>query len=556
MKQQNFSRELHGTFNLREPKGNKPTTIYFVVRLNGKQYKLTTGVKVYPSMWSKETQTAIVSNQQTKQDNHNNKIVNEKLCEINASFSKYILYLCNTETIGNEYDILKTYIYKDMKKQKDINTIDIIENALDYYYKYINPTAKNGTQKTNEQSLNIFKAYISEKKLEKDINVFSQTGLNAYRDYLMSNQSPKRINQLVQLVQRLINKVLCINDEYRKYNFQHVEYNALKDTRTNDEIGHFPLNEDEVKKLKDCKNLSKKLERVRNIFLFEIKCGWRYSDVENFMHGKYEQNGNVITIKTKKKETTAYLQVDEEAKELIARLEDVEPPHLSNYNLSIKELAKIAGLNRIVTFKDAKGIEHKQPIHEVISSHWARHTMITNEVKKGTPIEIIIKKSGHSDDTMVRKIYTKLTKEEKIESFASYYDKDNRTSTNDALQEMFAYDELMNIKALLESNNDGFHTQAAKDAINTIKSVKSLSAYTEVNTDKVKEIENIVFLLAWYFKDVELLATFQLKEKHFGMIGKVESYDEITLRFHEHDAEMQSNWEAFQLQEWEERNKQ
>lgn len=425
MKQQVFSRELQGTFNLREPKATKPTMIYFVVRLNGRQYKLSTGVKVYPTMWAKDTQTAIVSNQLSKQDNRNNKLVNEKINEVNANFLKFISYLCNAENIGNEYDVLRTFIYKEMKK-KDINTLAIIENAFDYYYKYVNPTAKIGTIKTNEESLNIFKKYVQEKKLEKDLSVFSQSGFNAFRDYLIKKgNAPKRINELCQLVARLINKVLCVNEDYLKYNFRHVEFVSLKDTRTNDEIGHFPLMDDEVKKLKECKNLSKKLERTRRIFLFEIKCGWRYSDVENFMRGQYEQSGNVITIKTKKKEIPAYLNVDEETKELIENLNGINPPHISNYNINLKELARAAGLNRIVSYKDSKGVENNEPIFEKISSHWARFTMINNEIKKGTPIEIIVKKAGHKDDAMIRKIYTKLTKDEKVQAFADYYEKGN-----------------------------------------------------------------------------------------------------------------------------------
>lgn len=425
MKQQVFSRELQGTFNLREPKATKPTMIYFVVRLNGRQYKLSTGVKVYPTMWAKDTQTAIVSNQLSKQDNRNNKLVNEKINEVNANFLKFISYLCNAENIGDEYDVLRTFIYKEMKK-KDINTLAIIENAFDYYYKYVNPTAKVGTIKTNEESLNIFKKYISEKNLEKDLNVFSQSGFNAFRDYLIrKGNAPKRINELCQLVARLINKVLCVNDDFLKYNFRHVEFVSLKDTRTNDEIGHFPLMDDEIKKLKNCKNLSPKLERTRRIFLFESKCGWRYSDVKNFMRGKYEQSGNVITIKTKKKEIPAYLNIDEETKELIENLNGINPPHISNYNINLKELARAAGLNRIVSYKDSKGVEHNEPIHEKISSHWARFTMINNEIKKGTPIEIIVKKAGHKDDAMIRKIYTKLTKDEKVQAFADYYEKGN-----------------------------------------------------------------------------------------------------------------------------------
>ena len=40
-----FFNELQARFNLREPKANKPTNIYLVCRISGKQVKLATGVK-------------------------------------------------------------------------------------------------------------------------------------------------------------------------------------------------------------------------------------------------------------------------------------------------------------------------------------------------------------------------------------------------------------------------------------------------------------------------------------------------------------------------------
>lgn len=485
MKQQVFSRELQGTFNLREPKATKPTMIYFVVRLNGRQYKLSTGVKVYPTMWAKDTQTAIVSNQLSKQDNRNNKLVNEKINEVNANFLKFISYLCNAENIGNEYDVLRTFIYKEMKK-KDINTLAIIENAFDYYYKYVNPTAKVGTIKTNEESLNIFKKYISEKNLEKDLNVFSQSGFNAFRDYLIrKGNAPKRINELCQLVARLINKVLCVNDDFLKYNFRHVEFVSLKDTRTNDEIGHFPLMDDEVKKLKNCKNLSPKLERTRRIFLFEIKCGWRYSDVKKFMHGKYEQSGNVITIKTKKKEIPAYLNIDEETKELIENLNGINPPHISNYNINLKELAKVAGLNRVVNYKDSKGVEVNEPIHEKISSHWARFTMINNEIKKGTPIEIIVKKAGHKDDAMIRKIYTKLTKDEKVQAFADYYEKEKAN-------EVEVEKEMQHEPTIIKVDSEFAYNKGKEEKENElIKEAKEVLLFLGADAIEINDINNL-----------------------------------------------------------------
>ena len=79
---QEFLLERKFHFNLRKPKGNKPTQIYFVVTIGGRQYKLTTSVKVYPDQWDNTLQVAIVSNTNSKLDNRNNKIANERLEQI------------------------------------------------------------------------------------------------------------------------------------------------------------------------------------------------------------------------------------------------------------------------------------------------------------------------------------------------------------------------------------------------------------------------------------------------------------------------------------------
>ena len=82
---QKFFGEVKGHFNLRKPNSDKPTSIFFVVWFDGKQYKLSCGVKVYPNMWDKQSQKAIESNILSKADNRNNKTVNMQINRINES---------------------------------------------------------------------------------------------------------------------------------------------------------------------------------------------------------------------------------------------------------------------------------------------------------------------------------------------------------------------------------------------------------------------------------------------------------------------------------------
>ena len=82
MGKQIFVNEITCHFNLREPKSPKPTYIYFIVCIDGKQMKFSTGVKIYPNQWNKKKQEAFISFRLSELDNRNNQIVNEKIASI------------------------------------------------------------------------------------------------------------------------------------------------------------------------------------------------------------------------------------------------------------------------------------------------------------------------------------------------------------------------------------------------------------------------------------------------------------------------------------------
>lgn len=48
MNAQFFINEIGYKFNLRKPKSEKPTNIYFVARVKNKQIKISTRVRIYP----------------------------------------------------------------------------------------------------------------------------------------------------------------------------------------------------------------------------------------------------------------------------------------------------------------------------------------------------------------------------------------------------------------------------------------------------------------------------------------------------------------------------
>ena len=90
-----FFNEVRASFNLRKPKSDRPTNIYLVCRINKKQVKLSTGVRVYPDQWNTKKQEAYVSPRLTELDNINNAIVNDEINKLKADFIDFKRYICD-----------------------------------------------------------------------------------------------------------------------------------------------------------------------------------------------------------------------------------------------------------------------------------------------------------------------------------------------------------------------------------------------------------------------------------------------------------------------------
>ena len=110
-------------FNLRQKVKNTPTIVYAVFSYGGKQVKINTNTKVYPNQWNYKKQIAILSNGQTKLNNNNNKIVNDRIKEINIVFENEKLYLCNhVEEISSIFNRIKKAVnpkYKNRMEKKN-----------------------------------------------------------------------------------------------------------------------------------------------------------------------------------------------------------------------------------------------------------------------------------------------------------------------------------------------------------------------------------------------------------------------------------------------------
>ncbi len=568
MQKQLFISEISCKFNLRRPKViNKPTNVYCVVYVGGKQHYFATGLKVLPSQWNKKKQIAEVSNTLTTLDNRNNNILNEKINQLRGYYKEYIEYLCSNP---NDTDKLCNFIYKDMKKKdnKQIKASDLLDRALDIIISEKELSAN--TKKNYYDRLNAFKKYIKDSKVDDNLELLTQRGINNYQEYLQREAAKVKvgqkgggivnINYKCQFVVRLIMEVLSCKNEFLDYHISRVTYKPIKDKRGKDERTHFYLETEEIEAFNNVTGLNERESIYKDIFVLQCNCGQRVSDLKQLVIGKYTTDEkNFIHLETKKENITAYFPATDTIKQLLDKLcplvyskgelhfiktgnTDINIDNLdkgSLYNNAIKKIAKKANLNRERKYKDPSGKEISNPIYKIISSHCARHTFATIMRDKGFEADEVCIMLGHADDTMVKQVYAhnddniktkKLAKAiKRVEGKDETKDNIKQFKTN-ALQSLFAYDRL---KELERMKDNGINILPLSDkCISIIKDTSNLKkAIQLMNTapkekkeefiNKVKEIDKIIWYIAKHTANTTLYSIYEYKIKELGIIDKV-----------------------------------
>lgn len=144
------------------------------------------------------------------------------------------------------------------------------------------------------------------------------------------------------------------------------------------------------------------LKRVRDIFMFSVYSGLRFSDAANLKDSSVEkdENGELwiygYQIKTKDRIDIPMLN---KAKEIYDRYEESRKrtgyvlPRMSSQkvNMNLKEIARFVGIRKRITF------------------HVSRHTFATQALENGIPIHLVSQFLGHAS-LKTTEIYTHVTR--------------------------------------------------------------------------------------------------------------------------------------------------
>jgi integrase len=176
----------------------------------------------------------------------------------------------------------------------------------------------------------------------------------------------------------------------------------------------------------------KRLEKVRDVFVFSCLTGLRYSDVSRLKKVNFQtltKNGtplSIIDIVTQKTGERVNVPLHPIAKAVIKRNNGELPrvPSNQKFNSYIKELCKLAQMSDVVQLRgnvSGKIIVRTKLKYESITSHTARRTFATIAyVHFKMPAIIVMKVTGHKSEKEFMK-YIRIDRTDSAFEMAAYF---------------------------------------------------------------------------------------------------------------------------------------
>ena len=434
MERQIFINEMQARFNLRKPRSEKPTNLYLVCRINNKQVKLSTGVKIYPDHWNEKRQEAYISVRLSEIDNINNTIVNKKITKLKEYFIEFKHYLCmHPDEIGESMKLLKQHIYKDrMKKELQKPATFIMKQIIEA------KTCAESSKKQYRSNIDKFERFLKENEIPNTWESMNLDTINRYQKQIIKENPLHPHNTLRNIIKGTIFNLLGIADKRLDIPFKWSDSNLnsfefVKD-KSNKELADnkkVSLTEEQLNKfykhiITGTERQKKKYTEIRDLFILQCLVGQRIGDMQKFFNGDNEmdEEAGTISIIQQKTKARAIIPLLPLAKEIISKYENKEllyyKERKSIVNEALKEVAEQAGLDEPITYEE-NGIKQTQPLYKLLHTHTARHTFITILCRKGIPKETVIIATGHEDTKMIDKVYSHLNSKDKAKKVSNAF---------------------------------------------------------------------------------------------------------------------------------------
>ena len=364
--------------------------------LNRQKY-MSTGIRIYPKEWDSRHQRVI--------NRMDAAILNKTHDKLMIEVRQVIYDMIEDGHI----DIFAIPARLDAKRKKAGTFPDFVKERL--------PIHKHGQSPLRQKAYDRFFNFLDEYgkfRQFSDVNEHTILELDRYLQKKKMMASSRWANY-----HRFLNTF--IRDAQKENLVTYNPYDRIRIDKGDDSQSiEKHLSAEELKKLRTAVMPSERLDRVRDLFVFQCFTCMAYVDLAAFSAEKVKVVDGKDMILGQRGKTGVEYQIPllRPAKDILDKYDGQLPAALTakrkgrkgvmtnqQYNKALKEVVEAAGLT----------------IH--VTTHWARHTGATMLLNAGVEMDVIAKVGGWSDTKVLRRIYAKLHPETVVKAVNNIEDK-------------------------------------------------------------------------------------------------------------------------------------
>lgn len=395
---------------------NGQSPVYMLLTYNGQRIrKAVKNIKISKTSWNDKKGRIKPSKDDALRIHES---LNSKLESLEEAVHKI-----NKVSLRYEIPLTKDYILTRLENPESIElTGRNFFTIMDEYINSLRGSRAERTLKGVTTVKNFLKAFQNQTKYSIsfgsiDLRFFEELRSYAFEERgIANNYLLKIIMVLKAFMNWASEREYHSTTAYKKFKVQEVEREVIY------------LTLDELKALFNYEFDSKRLSHVRDLYSFSCYTGLRFSDAIS-LNESHIQDGHIVKTIKKTGQVNSKIPLTKQAKIIIERYKDTihyPLPKISNqkFNSYIKECCKIVGINAptsIVRFSGGKRIETIHPKYELITSHTARKTFVTNSLILGMKEMVVRNITGHKKEESFKK-YVKIAEDVKAKEMESTWD--------------------------------------------------------------------------------------------------------------------------------------
>lgn len=397
-------------FYLQKPKATrKEYLIYLQMKYAGEKLVYSFGQHIEPGNWNKKKQRA-KSNASTTADGkfYVNDLLDNLERECLKSYNELVKN--GTPAPDSVRTRLQSFMDQDRQKAQESKTglFGLIKKFVDNEISYRGRQRQDNTTRTYKTTLNHLKEFAKKNKAVLDYDNITLDFYNQYVTYLRKQGlNVNSIGRDIKNIKTFMNEAVDMGYT-TNLQFKHKKFAVgREDTEA------VYLTWDEILKLYQHDFTgNKRLERVRDLFVFGCCVGLRYSDFSRIKPENVIKDGSdyFIKITTQKTGERVIIPAHPLVLAILKKYKSENstlPRSVSSqrFNDYIKECCQLAELNetgRLTT-------EPELPLYKCVSSHTARRSMATNYYLEGFPVIDLTRITGHKTESSFLR-YIKLSK--------------------------------------------------------------------------------------------------------------------------------------------------